>query len=119
MEKKRLAIASFEKQKYFFEPQYKTLPKEIQEEIQVLCVLTAQKLGCTFGMGWESDGNIYFEIIPPENSIDFDDIGAELEIKEIRRTKIELLKALRLWYLIFQTNEGQEIAQEILKEKSE
>lgn len=117
MEKQILAAASFEKQKYFFSPEFLDIPIDVQEEVRVICILTAEKLHCSFATGFEEDGNIYFEIIPQEGDFDFDEIGAELEVKEIRRTKKELLKALQLWYVIFRTEDGQETAQKlILKE---
>ncbi len=116
MEKITLAAASFEKQKYFFAPEFQKLPDDIQNEIKVICVMTAQKLCCTFVMGFEETGDIFFELIKNEGQLDFDEIGAELEIKEMRRTKKELLKALKLWYLIFQTQEGEEIAKELLNQ---
>jgi len=114
MEKITLAAASFEKQKYFFEAKFDKLPEEIQTEIKMTCVMTAQKLCCTFVIGFEETGDIFFEIVKEEGQLDFDDIGAELEIKEISRTKKELLKALKLWFLVFQTKEGEEVAKDLL-----
>lgn len=70
---------------------------------------------CTFVMGFYSDGDIYFDIVKSEDAIDFDDIGAELEIKEIRCEKSELLKALKIWYLIYKTPDGEKVKEELLK----
>ena len=50
MERKILAAANAEKQKYFLEPEFRELPESIQEEVRVICVLLAQKLNCTFLM---------------------------------------------------------------------
>ena len=44
MEKQILAVASYEKQKYFIEPKFEALLEEIQKELKVLFVLTEQKL---------------------------------------------------------------------------
>ena len=109
MKKKVLAAASYEKQKYFMEPDFQALPEEVQKEIKILCVLTAQKLCCSFLMGFEEDGTVYFEIIKAEKDMDYDEIGAELEIKRIQTEKKELLKALKLWYVFFCTEEGQKM----------
>ncbi len=116
MTKKVLAVASYEKQKYFMEPAFISLPEGIQKEIKILCVLTAQKLCCTFLMGFEEDGTIYFEIVKPENDFDFDEIGADLEVKKIQTEKKELLKALKLWYVFFCTEEGKKIKQQLQNE---
>ncbi len=113
MEKQILAVASYEKQKYFIEPKFQILPEEIQKEIKIMCVLTAQKLCCTFLIGFEKQGDIYFETIKEQQNIDFDDIGAELEIKKIQSEKEQLLKALKLWYIIYFTEEGKKMKQEL------
>ena len=98
MERKVLAAASYAEQKYFLEPEFQALPESIQEEVRVICVVLAQKLGCTFLMGFNED-----------------DIGAELEIKRLQREKKELLKALELWYVVYFTEEGEKIKEELLK----
>lgn len=115
MEKTVMAAASFEKQKYYIAPEFSELPEGIKAEVQTVCVVIAQKLMCTFVMGFYSDGDIYFDIVKSEDAIDFDDIGAELEIKEIRRQKSELLKALKIWYLIYKTPDGEKVKEELLK----
>ena len=115
MEKQILAVASYEKQKYFIEPKFGALPEGIQKELKVMCVLTAQKLCCTFLVGFEREGDIYFETIKPEQCIDFDDIGAELEIKRIQSENKDLLKALKIWYIVFFTEQGEKLKQELLK----
>ena len=113
MKKQILAVASYEKQKYFIEPKFQILPEEIQKEIKIMCVLTAQKLCCTFLIGFERQGDIYFETIKEQQNIDFDDIGAELEIKKIQSEKEQLLKALKLWSIIYFTEEGKKMKQEL------
>ena len=115
MERHIIAAASFAQKKYFFEPSFSDLPESVQEEIHVLCVTLAEKLECTFTISFLEDGDVQFEVIQTENIIDFDDIGAELEIKEIRREKSELLKALKIWYLIYKTPDGEKVKEELLK----
>ena len=115
MKKTVMAAASFEKQKYFLDPEFSALPDSIKAEVQTVCVVLAEKLMSTFVMGFYEDGNVYFDIIKSEDAIDFDDIGAELEIKEIRREKAELLKALKIWYMIYKTPEGEKVKEELLK----
>ena len=110
-----MAAASFAKQKYFLDPGFASLPETVKAEVQTICVVIAQKLMCTFVMGFYPEGDVYFDIVKDEETIDFDDIGAELEIKEIRREKSELLRTLKLWYLIYKTPEGEKIKEEFLK----
>lgn len=114
--KKILAVASYEKQKYYLEQAFQALPASIQEEVRVLCVLLAQKLMCTFVVGFYEDGQVYFETVLREDDFNFDDIGAQLEIKEIYRKKKDLLASLSLWYRIYFTEEGYKLKQEIAEE---
>ena len=78
----------------------------------------AERLGCTFLMSFEETGDLVFEIIKNEGDFDFDDIGAELEIKSLKSEKKELIKALKLWYVINMTDEGIKIREELLREKN-
>ena len=116
MERKILAAANAEKQKYFLELEFRELPESIQEEVRVICVLLAQKLNCTFLMGFDEAGELYFETVRREDDFDFDEIGAGLEIGALRREKKELLRALELWYAVYFMEEGQEIKERLLKE---
>ncbi len=119
MEKIVLAAASYTEQKYFLEKEFASLPESIKEEVRAICVVLAQKLGCTFLMGFTEDGTLYFETIKREDDFDFDDIGAELEIKRLQREQKELLKALELWYAIYFTEEGEKVKAELLKQAEE
>ena len=109
MENKLLAAASYENRKFYISPDFSGMPDQIKDEVKIICVLGAERLACDFLMEFSSGGDIIFKMVQPENSIDFDDIGAELEIKRIQREKKELLKSLKLWYLIYHTDEGAEI----------
>ena len=115
MDNKVLAGASRQKQKYFFEPEFNALPQTVKDEIRNICIIMAERLGCTFLISFEDSGDILFEIVKNEGDFDFDDIGAELEIKSLKREKKELIKALKLWYVINMTEDGAKIREELLK----
>lgn len=119
MNKTVLAGASREKQKYFFEPKFNALPQTIKDEIKSICIIMAERLGCTFLISFEENGDILFEIVRNEGDIDFDDIGAELEIKSLKSEKKELIKALKLWYVINMTEDGAKIREELLRKSEE
>ena len=88
---------------------------KIKDEIRNICIIMAERLGCTFLISFEESGDILFEIVKNEGDFDFDDIGAELEIKSLKREKKELIKALKLWYVINMTEDGAKIREELLK----
>ena len=58
---------------------------------------------------------MYFETVRSDEILDFDDIGAELEIKALQKEKAELIKALKLWYLIYKTDKGEEIKKKLME----
>lgn len=114
MEKIVLAAASFENEKYYLAEDFQGLPESIKDEVRTICVVLAAKLMCTFIMGFYEEGKLYFETVQNEEMADFDDIGAELEIKRIEREKKELIKSLSLWYLMFKTPEGEKIKEDFM-----
>lgn len=115
MQENVIAAASWEKQKFYFSGEYDGIPQSIKEDIQIICVTLAEKLCCTFIIKFDEEGNVYFETVKAEDDFNFDDIGAELEIKAIQRKEKELLNALRLWYLIYKTDKGESIKAELLQ----
>ncbi|MDD3569648.1 MAG: DUF6145 family protein [Lachnospiraceae bacterium] len=115
MDKIVLAAASFDKQKYYIDEGFSDLPQSIKDEIKTICVVLADKLMCTFIIGFYTNGDVYFETVKSEDLLDFDDIGAELEIKALEKEKAELIKALSLWYLVYKTTDGEKIKEELLK----
>lgn len=119
MERKVLAAANSEQQKYYLEPEFSFLPPAIQEDLKKICVVLAEKLRCTFLVGFEENGDLYFETVKREDDFDFDEIGAELEIKRIQKEELELFRAIELWYVIFFTKEGELAKQELMHRAAE
>jgi len=115
MDKIVLAAASFDKQKYYMDEGFLALPQSIKDEIKTICIILADKLMCTFVIGFHTNGDVYFETVKSEEILDFDDIGAELEIKSLKKEKEELIKALNLWYLVYKTTDGEKIKEDLLK----
>lgn len=96
-----LSAANCLEQKFFIEPKFSKLPDTIKEELQVICVTLAEKLGCIFMIGfYVADGEIYFETVQYDDDLNFDYIGSELEIKRIVKQHKELINSLTLWYQV-------------------
>ena len=74
MAKKILAAANNKEQKYFMEEEFKFLPDTIKEDLKRICVYMAEKLNCTFLVGFDDNGDVYFETIKHEGDFDFDEI---------------------------------------------
>lgn len=94
-----IAAASWEQQKYFLSPDCAGLPEAVKDEIRILCVLMAQKLACTFMIGFDDTGDVFFQTLPQRDAFAFDEIGADLELRRLSKTKRQLLLGLKAWFL--------------------
>ncbi len=96
-----LCAASCYEQKYYFNKEFSALPEDIQKELHIICVLFTEEIGGEFLIEFDEEGNLEFRTQARDSDYDYDDIGAALMIKEIRRNKEELLTSLELFYRVF------------------
>lgn len=96
-----LCGANSYEQKYYLNPDFHSLPEQIQQELQIMCVLYVEDVGGILTLVFEEDGTLCFEVVSEENDFMFDEIGSQLKIKELQNTKRELLQSLELFYKIF------------------
>ena len=96
------------------EEEFKFLPDAIKDDLKKICIMMAEKLNCTFVVGFDDNGDVYFETVKHEGDFDFDAIGAELEINRLQKEELELSRAMELWYVIFFTKEGELAKQELM-----
>lgn len=95
-----LCGASAYEKKYFFNKVFNSLPASIQDELQILCVLFTEEIGGVLTLWFDKNGNLQFTTEAKEADGLYDDIGSTLRIKDIQRTKRELLEELELYYRI-------------------
>ena len=102
MEKRGMVLcgANYYKEKYYLNPEFSKLPKEIQDELKVMCVLFVSDVGGILTLEFETDGRLCFRVAAEEEDILFDEIGAGLKIREYQRTKRELLEEMELYYRV-------------------
>ena len=86
---------------FYFNPEFDSLPKQIKEELQIMCVLFTEDVGGILTMEYDEKGNLDFQVISEEGDYLFDEIGSVLKNKEYQETKKELLEALELYYRTF------------------
>lgn len=100
MENKTVVLcgANAYEEKYYLNPQFKKLPTQIQEELQIMCVLYTQDVGGIFLLEYDGEGNLQFRTEAAENDFSYDEIGSALKIRELQRTKGELLESLEMYY---------------------
>jgi hypothetical protein len=102
------ASSSYEK-KFYMNMDFDALPQGIKEELKVMCVLFTEEVGGTLTLVYDESGNLSFEVSADEEDLLYDEIGSGLKIKEIQRTKEELMEALELFYKVFFLNQEIEL----------
>ena len=95
-------------EKYYLNPDFDNLPDHIKDELKIMCVLYVHDVGGILTLVYEEDGSLCFEVTSEEGDPMFDDIGSALKIKELQRTKEELLQSLQLYYRVFFMGEDLE-----------
>jgi hypothetical protein len=100
-EEKVLCASSAYEEKYYFNEAFSGLPKGIQEELKILCVLFTEEVGGIFTLSFDEAGQLNLEIAADENDLLYDEIGSGLKIKQLQSKKAELFEALELYYRVF------------------
>ena len=99
-EKIVLCGANSYQQKYYFNPQFKALPENIRQELQIMCVLFTEDVGGILTLEFDKDGNLEFQVSAEEGDYLFDEIGSGLKIRQYQLEKRELLESLELFYRV-------------------
>lgn len=98
------ASSAYEK-KFYFNDDFQALPDQIKQELQIMCVLFTEDVSGVLSLEFEEDGSLLLKVDVDEGDFFFDEIGSALKIKEIQRTKKELLEAIEIFYKVFFLNE--------------
>ena len=112
MEKQIVVGASPKTHKYFFEPSFNDMPAAIREELVEMVAEMSEKVNAVITLGFYEDGNIFIEKI--DEDVFTDEIGVELEIKRTQKEKAELLKSVKLWYVMYRTEQGKVLKEVVL-----
>lgn len=96
-----LCGASAYEEKFYLNEEFDGLPDSIKDELKIMCVLYTQDVGGVLTLEYEEDGSLYFRTESAQDDFSYDEIGSVLKIKEIQRTKQQLLEALEMYYKVF------------------
>ncbi len=100
-----LAVSSSYDRKYFFNPEFDSLPEEVKEDIQVMLVMFTMEIGGVLTLYYDESGNLAFRTESDEEDILYDEIGAHLKIKQLTQVKAELLESLETFFKVFYLGE--------------
>ncbi|MCD8363608.1 MAG: DUF6145 family protein [Lachnospiraceae bacterium] len=107
-ERVTLCAASAYEKKYYLNEDFKGLPQQIRDELQIMCVLFTEDVGGILTLVFDEEGTLLLEVEADEGDLLYDDIGSELKIRQIKREKKELLQNLELYYKVFFLGENLE-----------
>lgn len=96
-----LCGANSYEQKYYFNEKFAKLPESIKEELHIICVLFTEEVGGAFMIGFDEDGTLILITDADEGDLLYDEIGAGLLVKEVRKRKEDLFASLEMFYKSF------------------
>lgn len=92
--------STYEK-KYYFNPDFDSLPQKVKDELQIMCVLFTEDVGGVLTLEYDEEGNLILNTSCDEGDLLYDDIGSALKIKQLQKEKRELFESLELYYKVF------------------
>ncbi len=95
-----LCGASAYNRKFYLNQDFRGLPDQIKNELKIMCVLFTEDIGGILQLVFDADGELVLRTSCDEGDLLYDDIGCGLKIKELQRTKGELMESLEMYYKI-------------------
>ena len=96
-----LCGANAYEKKYYFNPEFSSLPEQIQDELHIMCVLFTEEIGGIFTVEYSEEGDLELKTEALEADAMYDDIGGPLRIKQLQEEKRERFRSLELFYQVF------------------
>lgn len=95
-----LCGASAYNKKYYLNEDFRGLPESVRDELKIMCVLFTEDIGGIFQLVFDEEGNLEFKTSCDEGDLLYDEIGCGLKIRELQRTKEDLLCSLEMYYKV-------------------
>ena len=95
-----LCGASAYSKKYYLNEDFRGLPESVRDELKIMCVLFTEDIGGIFQLVFDEEGNLEFKTSCDEGDLLYDEIGCGLKIRELQRTKEDLLRSLEMYYKV-------------------
>ena len=96
-----LCVSNSYEKMYYLNEDFESLPDLVKDEIKALSVLFTEDVGGILVIGFNEDGEMFFEVQADEDDILYDEIGSHLKIKQIQNERQELLEALETYFQTF------------------
>ncbi|MGN0142511.1 MAG: DUF6145 family protein [Roseburia sp.] len=100
MEEVVLCGASAYNKKFYLNQDFRGLPQQVKDELKIMCVLFTEDIGGIFQLVFDEEGNLEFCTSCDEEDLLYDEIGCGLKIRQLQRTKEDLLRSLEMYYKV-------------------
>ena len=95
-----LCGASSYNKKFYFNEDFDLVPKQVKDELKIMCVLFTEDVGGTIQLIYDDGGNLEIVVDKEEDDILYDEIGSVLKVKQLQREKKELFESLETFYKV-------------------
>lgn len=99
-EKNVLCVSNSYTKKFFLNPEYNNIPENIKRELKIMCVLFTEDVGGVIELYFTEDGDVRIGTMKDKDDFDYDYIGSELKVNEMKKEKLELFESLKLYYRV-------------------
>lgn len=89
--------------KYYFNPKFSILPKDVQDELKIMCVLFTEEAGGILTIEYKENGTLELKTEASGMDSVYDEIEAGLKIREMQKKHQELFESLELFYRVFKS----------------
>lgn len=102
MEKKEVVLcaASAYDKKFYLNPNFQGIPQTVKDELKIMSVLFTEDVGGILEIVFNEDGELEFRTSADEADYLYDEIGSVLKVKQLQRSKRELLEELQMFYQV-------------------
>ncbi len=108
-----LCGASKYEKKFYLDERFEQLPDVVKDELKIMCVLYTEEVGGILTLEFDEDGNLEFVTRCKEGDLLYDEIGAGLKIKQLRKEKQQLLEEIELYNRVVVRKENINLDEEI------
>ena len=95
-----LCGASAYEEKYYLNPLFERMPEDIKDELQIICVLFVEENSGIFTMEFNEDNELLFRTRAADGDYNYDEIGAQLSVRQIEKNRKQLIESLELYYRV-------------------
>lgn len=77
------------------------MPKELQDQLHILCVLFTVDVGGIVFIYFDEDGSVNMMSTAEPDDIYYDKIGSGLKLEQVKAERRSLFEQVETWYRLF------------------